>query len=134
MQSICIFHDDDVILIFLYTQSKSECRDGCVIQIDTLEQTPLRENSLPAPVFPLQLAEASMALGRDPGIYSIDYNLDAHKNVGSTTNNLTTFIFRVQTATSSHFYFKVSGIHLSCVCVRPNQPDLNDRLDGNYHL
>ena len=133
MQSICIFHDDDVILI-LYTQSKSECRDGCVIQIDTLEQTPLHENSLPAPVFPLQLAEASMALGRDPGIYNIDYNLDTHKNVGSMTNNFTTFIFRVQTATSSHFYFKVSGIHLSCVCVRPNQPDLNDRSDGNYHL
>ena len=102
-----------IYFVTFLLQSKSSCRDGCSIHIDVIEPTAIHENSLPAPIFAPHLLEASTELGRDPGIYDINYNLEDQKNNGSTTNNLTTFIFRVQTATTSQFYFKVRWYSLS---------------------
>ena len=89
-------------------QFRPRCVDGCNLYKDVVQPAALNRHSLPLPVLPPMLTEASTALDRDPGIYRINYDLQTQMNTKMTTNNLTAFIFQVQTATSSHFYFKVS--------------------------
>ena len=73
-----------------------------------LESTPSNLHPLPRPDLAPEPVEASTELDRDPGIYRIDYDFTTQMLTEMTTNNLTAFIFQVQTATSSYFYFNVS--------------------------
>ena len=102
------------MFLIIFTQAKSSCVSGCNTYSNLIEQTSANMYTLPKPVLTLQMSEASTALDRDPGIYLVDYNLQTQLlNTGKTTNNFTAFIFRVQTATTTHFYFKVRSSSLS---------------------
>lgn len=87
--------------------TRSSCVAGCGIHPDVIT-SPL-SSSLPTPLLPPGLTEASTALERDPGIYRINYDLMDQKSQAATdiTSNFTAFIFQVQNGTRSHYYFKV---------------------------
>ena len=88
--------------------TRQSCVAGCGIYADVIT-SPLSP-SLPTPLLPPGLTEASTALERDPGIYRVDYDLADQKSQAARdiTNNFTTFIFQVQNDTRSHYYFNVS--------------------------
>ena len=111
-ECMCVWFFVLKIIFYQATRiTRQSCVAGCGISADVIT-SPLSP-SLPTPLFPPGLTEASTALERDPGIYRVNYDLADQKSQAATdiTSNFTTFIFQVQNCTRSHYYFKVRGNH-----------------------